>query len=377
MKNYIIIGLFFLALTSCKEERKFEWTKDLEQIVEPNLKDWLKKSPFTGLWNEQKNDGDKIVFDNRDQVFPFMANFKNENNNFQYSPERDKFYQQEALLFKDNKFGESFVYGALLFEPEELFISKSYSEMGSVVFSGQNAINERYYAELAETMISNKNNNYKTAIYWVRSNSKTFLFGFYQKGKLIFQFGFPCSEEEKDKGLNKIKEINQKLNLNIKEWNNATQEDLTINKNPKSFWRDPFLGIYMGEYDLPDIQLKIKNTDFKSLPKEIVERENKDYIFAQGNGDQQSSISFKREKTEATKQKFEDKLEDKPQILTNTGEKLFITQEDLVNNQKSMQMEVYTKNKSFVTVEISFPHENLKVKEQLFDILKNLKIRKF
>ena len=62
-----------------------------------------------------------------------------------------------------------------------------------------------------------------------------YLFGFYQQGQLVFETGFPCPKENQMEGLEKLKQINTALGLNIKAWENATINDLQVNPNAKSF----------------------------------------------------------------------------------------------------------------------------------------------
>jgi len=373
MKKHLI--LFLLLLLNCHNKKPFEWTDDLKPITGTNLKQWIEKSPFDNLWNSHKNNNDNIVIDNRNQVFPFMGKFKNENNNFKNYKTNGDIYKEETALFNDSQFGESFVYAALLYNSQELFLQPALSEMGNVAFSGANAINKRYYANLSETKIYNKNKTYKTAIYWVDANRKKYLFGFYQRGQLVFQFGFPCNMNNRSEGLKKIKEINQSLNLNVKEWANAQETDLNINNTPQSFWENPFIGIYHNKYTLPDVQVKTKNTGLKKLNKNLSYQKGVDYVFAHKN--KQLLISFKRETTTVTAQEFVNKFKHGKQIITNNKDQLFITNEEVKNGQVIMDIETYFKNTSILKIQISYPENDNKAKEQLLDILNNLKIQKF
>lgn len=371
MKKYIFI--IFLAFLSCQNERTFEWTEDLKQTVGTDLEEWLKKSPFDGVWNEKKGDKDVMVFDNRQQVFPFMGKFKNENDNFRDYKTDGDVYKKETILYKDTRFGESFVFAALLYEPQELFLEPTYSEMGSVILSGQGAMDERYYAQLAETMIYSKNKAYKTAIYWVDSNQKEYLFGFYQRGKLIFEFAFPCSASHISEGVKQIKAINDDLGLNIKEWAQATGAQLAINNAPGSFWKDPFVDIYYGAYMLPEVQVKIKNTDFKALNKRASRERDADYTFVnEKNG---SVISFKKEKTDLTAQAYADSFKDQKQIPIDGGKQLYITKEELANGQNVWKVESYFKDNYILTIEACYPENDTEARKQMMDVLQNLKFR--
>lgn len=376
MKKYLI--LFLLIFLSCKNERDFEWSEDLKQTVGSDLKDWIKKSPFDGKWNYKESKTGRITVDNRNLVFPFMGKFKNSNDNFKgYHNSEGHIYQKEVILFKDSEFGESFVYSALLYEAEELYLQASYSEMGNFIISGLNDLNVKHNAKLLETEIINNNSEYKTAIYWVKTDYKKYLFGFYQKGKLVFQFGFPCDEDNKSQGLERIKQINQNLNLNIEEWSNATIKELEMKHSSKSFWKNPFIGIYIGEYMLPEVKVKIRNTKFKELKSGASNEKGVDYIFA--HQELNSQISFKKEETSLTEKQYEAELGEQKQILTNDhiSSKLFINKEKTNNGKVTMDTETYLKDNSILKAQISYPKNNSKAKDQMFDILRNLKIRKF
>lgn len=380
MKRYIVI--FFLLLLGCQSEsaREFEWSEELTKTTGKHLNIWLEKSPFDGKWNESETNKNTIVIDNIAQVFPFLGKFKNENDNFKNSLGRDSdIYQKKVTVFKDSQFGESFVYAALVYEDQALFLKDYYSEMGNVAFSGKDAIYESYTASLSETMVFGENEKYKTAIYWVNSNYKTYLFGFYQKGKLIFQFGFPCNANEKLKCLEKVKEINSALNLNIKEWAEITEAQLAVNKNPQSFWKDPYRGIYRGKSLLHEVKVKIKNTDFKELKRNLANEKGVDYIFAQENGNKQNMISFKKDETTLNKKQFEDEFKALKYISMNDTSKgkLFITSNKVVNGQVITDTQTYFKNKTTLKIQISYPENDPKAKAQLFDILTNIKISRF
>ncbi|MEM7549694.1 MAG: hypothetical protein AAF363_08470 [Bacteroidota bacterium] len=379
MKLQLFI-ILILLLIGCKNERAFEWSEELEQMTGKDLKEWVEKSPFSGQLNETEDDKNKIVIDNRNQVFPLLGKFINENDNFRdYIGRNGDLYQKEVLLYEDLQFGTSFVYTALMYGPEELFLKDYYSEMGSVAFSGQNAINEHYSAKLSETNLFEKNDKYKTAIYWVNTNNKTYLSGFYQEGKLVFQFGFPCSTDEKLKGIEKIKEISRALNLNVKEWNEATKEKLKLNDNPQSFWENPYLGIYLSEYTIPEVRVKIRNTAFKELASKYSDEKGVDYLFAYENDNQEYTISFKRDQSTLNEKQYESTFAGSKFISLNDlpSGKLFITKEEIVDGRVTTNTETYFKNNSILKIQINYPEKDLKAQEQLLDILGNLKISKF
>jgi len=375
--RYIVIFLFLCL--GCQNQRKFEWSKELEQMTNKNITAWIEKSPFNGNWNTNKT-SDKITIDNRAQVFPFMGKFKNEANNFRnFSGIDSDIYQKETIIFKDSNFGESFVYASLIYKMEELFLDDFYSENGNPFFSGQNAINQNYSAKLSETMLYNKNDKYKAVVYWVNSNNKTYLFGFSQKEKLLLQFGFPSDLKNKQKGLKKIKEINLALNLNIKEWSQATEEKLEINNNPKSFWKDHYTGIYYNKHTIPEVRIKIRNTNFKELKSKYINQKGVDYIFAYEKEDKKHMISFKRFKTTLNREQYENGFKKSKCVLNKHygNEKMFITKEKIINGYVIIDTETYFKDHSYLKIQISYPENNIKAKDELLDILTNIKINKY
>lgn len=376
-----LIGLFFLSLLiSCEEQKPFVWTDDIAQITGKNLAMWIEKSPFNGKWNKLASDEDLIIFDNRKQVFPFMGKFKNDVDDFKNFNHSDgDIHQEEVVLYQDSNFGESFVYSALLYEPQELFLKKFYSETGDMLFSGTNSINERYSASLSETLLFERNETYKAAIYRVNSNYKNYLFGFYQRGKLVVQFGFPCTVEQTQEGIDKIKEINANLDLNITSWSQATVESLVINNNPQGFWKDPYQGLYIGEYMLPELQVKVKNTSYKMSSNAKANAEGVDYMFINDSEGGQYTISFKREITSLNKEKFEDQFNNNSHISVKDYDetKLFITNEKSINGINSMDIETYFIKDSFLKIQIRYPQNDTKAKDQLLDILTSLRIKRF
>jgi hypothetical protein len=379
-KKYIV--LFVFVLFSCTNERDFEWTEDLQTMIGEDLNGWLRKSPFNGEWNPTEDDKDVISFDNSRQVFPFMGGFKDENSHYRdyfgHSLSKSKVYQVEKIIFKDSQFGESFVYAALTYDGEELFMRPSYSESGSPVFS-TDFMSESHDASLSETMISEKNDSYKTTIYWVDSNYQLYLCGFYQKDKLVFQFAFPCTIGNKSKGLEKIKEINLTLGLNIKEWENSIVDDLEINKTPQSFLDDPFVGLYNEGYFSPKVEIKIKNTGFQKWNEKYAKEEGFDYIFT--DFQKEYKISFKREVISLAEDKYDRNWERrKPIEIISRDEgrgQLFITDKQEVDGQIILKGETYFKDSSILKIEGSYPGSDSEAQELFSDILSNLKVHKY
>ena len=372
MKQILFIAILLLVL-GCKNKRSFEWTEELEQTTGGDLKEWLKKAPFNGRWDAPEKESGKMVFTNIEQVFPFIGKFNNENDDFKGVYVDGDIYQKETTVFKDSLLGESVVYAALLYEPQELFLRDYYSESGNIILSGPSASNMYYNADLSETLTCENNSEYKTAIYWVDLNAATYLFGFYQKGNLIFQFGFPCTVNEKLKGVQKIKEINLALGLNVKEWSNVTESKLEINKSPKSFWKEPYYGVY-EKRSMSQLDLKIENTEFV-LQKGQSKEKGVDYLFAYGDNNA-ISISLSLENTTLTKEEFEDEFEDFKQITLDhiKTRQLFIKKEHIVEGQFITEAAVYFRDNSILKIKSSYPENDVKAKDQLLDILSNIRI---
>ncbi len=374
-KLYLIL---LLLLCACKKERVFEYPKDLKKITNGNLKSWLEKAPFEGLW-DYSGDSNTMIITNFDQVFPFAGKFKNENNNFKgRNYQNGDIYQKELVIFKDPSFGESFVYAALTYKPEELFLRDFYSEMGNVIMSGANAIHDSYTASLSETKVFEKNKKYKTVLYWVSSNNKTYLFGFYQKKNLLFQFGFPANINAKTKVLQKLKQLNNSLGLNIKEWTHLTEEQLEITQEPKSFWKDPFYGLYRKNF-LHQLSVKLKNTKFKEASSKLTSAKNVDYLFFYEENKKNYNITFTKEKTALTSLDYEKSLADfeHKNIAGYYDRKLFITKVKTEAETVITYAEIYFKDYSILKITAEYPVNDTKAKAQLFDILENLRIRSY
>src|SRR5690606_37181743 len=87
------------------------------------------------------------------------------------------------------------------------------------------------------------------------------LLGFYQQGQLVFEGVVPLLGIDTLATLDKLKEVNKSLGLNIPEWENADVAQLQKVDEPTTFWQDPFTGIYPGEF-AEDVYLKIKDNPF-------------------------------------------------------------------------------------------------------------------
>lgn len=141
----------------------------------------------------------------------------------------------------------------------------SFSKSGNIIIDGIAGANNYNYASLDETHLVSNTTDSKSAVYWVRGNNKSYLMGFYQRDELVFQVAFPCTRNEKAKGLNKLQEIANALNIKNPVWQTQEPQVLTVNSNPVSFWKDPYEKLYMRLGIMPALQVKLKNTLFEDL----------------------------------------------------------------------------------------------------------------
>lgn len=255
------IGLFALSCDN-KNTRTFMWDDQVAELTGKHLDSWLRQAPFD---NELKlQEEDKVVLTNAKQVFPFIGRYYNavEELRTDGTSSDTAIYQQTEVLFKDAVWGDLFVSATLLYNYEEVFLGNSYVETGNTFFGGLDAATDTHSASLHETSVLARKSRYKTGIYWVSANFNRYLLGFYQQGQLVFETVIPLLGTDTLATLNKLKEVSEKLNLNIPEWENASVEQLQTVDGSTSFWIDPFTGIYLGDYMLNDVHLKTGDTPF-------------------------------------------------------------------------------------------------------------------
>ncbi|WP_375580451.1 hypothetical protein ABWH96_05280 [Marivirga tractuosa] len=234
MNNTLKVVVFVcLVMVSCG--RKPEWNEEIAKMTNKDIKSWLKTAPFEGLWDPHGNaSSDEIVFTNVQSVFPFMGKYKNSGDSLD---DKEDIYSKDFYVFKDSTFGESFVHATLLYEGQPLYLESSYRESANIIFSGAASAGQYTSSSLEETKLIAENKQYRTGVYWVEQNYDYFLMGFYQKDNLVFQVAFPCPKKEASKGLDKLKEVSSVMNLNIKEWENASVKDLRKSHKTSSFWK--------------------------------------------------------------------------------------------------------------------------------------------
>lgn len=232
-KTYLLPNVFllvFMVLTSCSSNNKkdFVWDEDVAAFTGKNLGNWLRQAPFG---NELKqHEDDKVVFTNARQVFPFMGRYYSDTEELRegYTENDTVIFRQEEVLYKDPEWGDLFLHATLLYDGREVFLNNSYSQTGNVIFGGMDAAMDTHTASLYETSVFNKNDRYKTGIYWANTGLNRYLLGFYQQGQLVFETVVPLVKSDTLATLNKLKEINKKINLNVPQWENASVQQLRI-----------------------------------------------------------------------------------------------------------------------------------------------------
>lgn len=238
---------------------------EVKEIVNGDVDNWLKTAPFKGLWDPNDNDEGKKYITNTREVYPFMGALINKNDNLLYANENYRpFYKEQFKVYKDATWGESVVYASLLYEPEELFMRSSYFKSGNMLVDGMASMNSRNYASLQETMLYENTPSYKTAVYWVGGNNKTYLMGFYQKDQLAFQVAFPCSRNEKEKGIKQLQRIAQEMHLDIPAWNTAKANDLEVVQSGNAFWRDPYNSLFYTISLMSPLKINVAETIFEN-----------------------------------------------------------------------------------------------------------------
>lgn len=251
-------------LSSCDREthitKPFVWDEDIRALVGGSLHAWLSKAPFA---NELKRyEKDRIVITNAEQVFPFMGRYYNAVEELRKDYNADTvIYSQTEILFQDSVWGDLFLHAMLLYDDQEVFLADRYLALGSPFFGGADAVMDMHESSLSETSVVAKHPGYKTGIYWAWANYHDYLLGFYQQGQLVFETAVPLLGNDTLATLDKLKEINKSLGLNIPEWENAEVAHLQRVEQAKTFWQDPFLGIYPGEFG-NDVYLKTKDSPF-------------------------------------------------------------------------------------------------------------------
>lgn len=368
--QYPIIALV-LILVGCNTEktRKFEWDEETAQLTGKDLRVWLRRAPFT---NELSQSGEnQVVFTNASQVFPFMARYKNAIEELWHTSNNpdNPIYQEETVLFQDQEWGDLFVSGTLLYEEQEVFLDRSYSEAGNPAFDGLNAGATTYSATLYETSVFAQTADYKTGIYWATASGTDYLLGFYQKNRLVFSTAIPLRTEDTLATLSKLKEVSNSLNLQIPEWNNASVQDLWLKDTYNSFWKDPFTGIYLdNKYLMPSVYIKVKDTPLQ--PVRIPEEGDYYYDY---DGPTGAVILYTVLKETGEDRQTFIKANEKLQTYKITWESVFY-EETPAEGRVIGLAKVLVKDGEYLEVHFAYPEGDESARKMIHGILKTIKI---
>ena len=118
-KLAIILTLTFLFLVGC-DKKTPEISDQVRLIIGEDLNSWLSKAPFDGKYNLEPADEPYVEW-----LWPFMGKFKNENGDLNRA--NDYSYKKEKSIYKNTEWGNSFVYSALFYKQQDIFVEKFYS----------------------------------------------------------------------------------------------------------------------------------------------------------------------------------------------------------------------------------------------------------
>lgn len=375
MKCKILIAgmlVMFMGLTSCDNKsynrKPFTWDNEVKQLIGgESLYAWLGKVPFRGELKQAE--ANKLIFTNAKQVFPFMNRYYDSIEELRRygSPDTDTvIFSAREVLFQDPQWGDVFVAATLLYDDREVFLNDSYLQTGNPIFGGLNSATDIHRASLHETEVFAKQEKYKTGIYRVWTSHRDFLLGFYQQGQLVFQAVVPLSRNDTLVSLNKLKDINRSLRLNIPEWENVTVAQLRQVQEPKSFWQDPFVGIYPNKFT-HDVSLKMKDTPFIQDEKP----RNGDYYFSYDTANGVVSMFTTLKKTDMTDDDF-NKTNSKMNRYNYFYNDIFY-EEQVKNDYVDGTAKIYVKDNQYLEIRYFFPEMDVKAKEQVHNVLRYVK----
>lgn len=364
-----LFSLFFIAtITSCDSKKDLEPSIAVQQIVGDDLQSWLASAPFDNLWDPAKNNEGAYVMTNIDQVFPFIGKYKDAAGSFGLMAANSELvYDKKTTVFKDTNFGESVVHAILLYDYQPLYLPSGMSEGSNIIFDGTTNLNQRYYADLQETKSINVQPKEKAILYWISSNNARYLSGFYQKDQLAFQFAFPFKDTFTS--INKIKQINTQMKLNVTPWASLTKEQLAINNNPISFWKDPFVGLYREKF-LPNLQLKLKDTDYEIKTDKV---DGYDYAFAKAQPT--STLYIKTITTDLTNLDYQNQMESKNYEIVHNEyqDPIYIIEDSLT----TIKARTYFKDEKILELSATFVKIDKTTKEEFLIILRYIRIKKY
>lgn len=367
----LIFGFSFL--TSCdffsSSKKDFQWNDEVATLTGKDLKSWLRKAPFS---NELKGNDNEVMFSNAEQVFPFLGKYYNsvEQQKKNYSdPEAGHIYQTETILFQDPHWGDLFVNAALMYNNDELYLSDSNIETGDPMFEGKDAVFNTYHGGLMETAVHSNAQDTKNGLYWGSNSTKVYLLAFYQKNNLAFEVAVPLIGQDTLATLNKLKEVNTALGLNVPEWANAQLKDLNPLDNNGTFWKDPFQGFFAVDYFIQTVFLKILDTDFK---EEQSSSDEDIHQFSANNNGGTAKFSVKTAPSTLNFEDFEKKYKDLAHY-EYFHKKVYYEEKESGNEVQGKAYAFYSKDK-VLEFEFSYPKNNPELKKQMHSILKYVKI---
>lgn len=367
----LVFGFSFL--TSCdffsSSKKDFQWNDEIATLTGKDLKSWLRKAPFS---NELKGNDNEVMFSNAEQVFPFLGKYYNsvEQQKKNYSdPEAGNIYQTETILFQDPHWGDLFVNAALMYNNDELYLSDSNIETGDPMFEGKDAVFNTYHGGLMETAVHSKAEDTKNGLYWGSNSTKVYLLAFYQKNNLAFEVAVPLIGQDTLATLNKLKEVNTALGLNVPEWANAQLKDLNPLDNNGTFWKDPFQGFFAVDYFIQTVFLKILDTDFK---EEQSSSDEDIHQFSANNNGGTAKFSVKTAPSTLNFEDFEKKYKDFAHY-EYFHKKVYYEEKESGNEVQGKAYAFYSKDK-VLEFEFSYPKNNPELKKQMHSILKYVKI---
>lgn len=367
----LVFGFSFL--TSCdffsSSKKDFQWNDEVATLTGKDLKSWLRKAPFS---NELKGNDNEVMFSNAEQVFPFLGKYYNsvEQQKKNYSdPEAGQIYQTETILFQDPHWGDLFVNAALMYNNDELYLSDSNIETGDPMFEGKDAVFNTYHGGLMETAVHSKAQDTKNGLYWGSNSTKVYLLAFYQKNNLAFEVAVPLIGQDTLATLNKLKEVNTALGLNVPEWANAQLKDLNPLDNNGTFWKDPFQGFFAVDYFIQTVFLKILDTDFK---EEQSSSDEDIHQFSANNNGGTAKFSVKTAPSTLNFEDFEKKYKDFAHY-EYFHKKVYYEEKESGNEVQGKAYAFYSKDK-VLEFEFSYPKNNPELKKQMHSILKYVKI---
>ncbi len=365
-----IIGALLLFACSGKE-REFTWDEQTAALTGKNVKQWLRTAPFS---NElAQTDANRMVFTNADEVFPFKGKYNNAVDELPASyTENSPVYQEETVLYQDPKWGDLFVTAALLYEDEEVFLRDSYSETGNPMFGGSNAVLSSYHASLEETAVKAGHKRYKTALYWTHTSGKSYLLGFYQGGKLLFEVAVPLKDRDTLGALNKLKEVNTKMKLDIPEWERAAVTDLVWTGTEETFWKNPFRGIYLSpKTAMEEVELKLKDTPLKASEGAF----DGDYSFEYKSSEGKVVLYTVRKDTDKEETVFNEERKDQSGYTYGLT-KVFYKEKQEGDQVKGVAV-TYLKNHQYLELHYTYPATDEKARSVVHGVLKYIRIFKF